>query len=163
MTELSRGAREDARVYLVGGATAVLYGWRATTLDVDLKLIPECDDILKAIPQLKERLHMNVELAAPLDFIPVVDSWQDRSPFVVRHGRVAYHHFDLDAQALAKIERDHSQDRGDVAAMFARGLVTSETLSAYYAAIEPQLYRYPALDPPSFKVRVERTIEEHRR
>jgi hypothetical protein len=87
----------------------------------------------------------------------------DRSPFVVRYGRVAYHHFDLNAQALAKIERDHRQDRSDVVAMLARDLVTSETLSAYFAAIEPQLYRYPAIDPASFKMRVERAIEGCRR
>ena len=39
--ELSRAATKSADVFLTGGATAVLFGWRGTTLDVDLKLIPE--------------------------------------------------------------------------------------------------------------------------
>lgn len=31
--ELSRAATKPADVFLTGGATAVLYGWRATTLE----------------------------------------------------------------------------------------------------------------------------------
>jgi hypothetical protein len=37
MRELGRAARADGRVYIAGGATAVLNGWRATTVDVDIK------------------------------------------------------------------------------------------------------------------------------
>jgi hypothetical protein len=33
--------REHGRIYLTGGATALLYGWRSTTIDVDLKANPE--------------------------------------------------------------------------------------------------------------------------
>jgi len=39
MRELGRAVDVDGRVYLTGGATAVLYGWRDTTIDVDIKLI----------------------------------------------------------------------------------------------------------------------------
>ena len=35
MRELGRAVDVDGRVYLTGGATAVLYGWRDTTIDVD--------------------------------------------------------------------------------------------------------------------------------
>ncbi len=37
---LGRVARAEARVYLTGGATAVLQGWRETTIDIDLKIDP---------------------------------------------------------------------------------------------------------------------------
>jgi hypothetical protein len=40
MEGLGRHARGPGRVYLTGGATALLEGWRASTVDVDLKL--EC-------------------------------------------------------------------------------------------------------------------------
>jgi hypothetical protein len=70
MQAFGRAARGDVRVYLVGGATAVLLGWRATTIDVDLVMRPEDDTLLRAIPGLKEELQVNVELASPLDFIP---------------------------------------------------------------------------------------------
>lgn len=36
MRRLGDRARRDTRVYLTGGATAVLLGWRETTIDYDL-------------------------------------------------------------------------------------------------------------------------------
>jgi len=151
MRELGRAARRPARVYLTGGATAVLSGWRASTIDVDLKLVPDDDALLRAIPDLKESLQVNVELASPVDFIPVQDGWEDRSRFIVQEGPLAFYHFDLTAQALSKIERGHAQDVEDVGAMIRRGLVQPSALRAAFEAIAPQFYRYPAVDPGSFR------------
>ena len=39
MREIGRRSRGPGRVYLVGGASALLEGWRSTTVDVDLKKI----------------------------------------------------------------------------------------------------------------------------
>jgi non-ribosomal peptide synthetase component F len=143
-------------VYLTGSATAVLHGWRNSTIDVDVKLVPERDELFRAIADLKERLRLNVELASPADFIPVRPDWEDRSPFIAQEGRLSFHHFDLCAQALSKIERGHVQDRQDVDALLERGLVTRDELLAYFEAIAPSLHRYPAIDPMSFRARVER-------
>lgn len=79
MRELGRTSRTDGRVYLTGGATAVLHGWRDSTVDVDIKLIPDSDELLREIPRLKEELNINVELAAPSDFIPVPDGWRNEA------------------------------------------------------------------------------------
>ena len=46
---------------------------------------------------------------------------------------------------------------GDVREMLARGLIDAEDLLARLGEIEPHLYRYPAIDPPSFRRAVERT------
>lgn len=151
LNALGAEADGDARVYLTGGATAVLMGWRDSTIDVDLKLVPELDSLFRAIPRLKESLNLNVELASPGDFIPELPGWQDRSPFICREGRVSFHHYDLSAQALAKIERAHDQDAVDVREMLARGLIEPARTWELYLAIEPQLYRYPALDPVAFR------------
>lgn len=151
MRMLARAARTPARVYLTGGATAVLSGWRDSTIDVDIKLVPDSDALLRAIPEIKESLQLNVELAAPIDFIPVKPGWEDRSPFIAREGELAFHHFDLVAQALAKIERGHATDRNDVIEMLRRGLVTPDTLQSAFEAIEPEIYRYPAVDPAGFR------------
>lgn len=160
MRALGRAAKEPGRVYFTGGATAVLIGWRDTTVDVDIKLAPDQDSVLRAIPALKESLQLNVELAAPDDFIPVPASWPDRSPFVAQEGRLAFHHFDLSAQALAKIERGHAQDLADVREMLERGLVDRRRLRADFEAIEPDLYRYPALDAKSFRRAVDAALAE---
>ena len=147
------GAETDvaARVYFTGGATAVLLGWRESTIDVDLKFLPEEDALFRAIPRLKESLRLNVELASPVDFIPVQAGWEDRSPYIAAEGRLAFHHFDLYAQALAKVERGHTQDVEDVRAMLGRGLIDAAAAVRYFNALEPNLYRYPAIDPAAFR------------
>jgi len=42
----------------------VLLGWRASTIDVDIKRLPDQDSVLRAIPALKESLRLNIELAS---------------------------------------------------------------------------------------------------
>ncbi len=44
------GAEADApsRVYFTGGATAVLTGWRSTTIDLDIKILPESDRLFRS-------------------------------------------------------------------------------------------------------------------
>ena len=88
MRRLGEVARNETRIFVTGGATAVLFGWRETTVDVDIKIIPESDEIFRAIPELKESLHLSVELASPDLFIPPVPGWEARSPFIAREGRV---------------------------------------------------------------------------
>lgn len=52
--------RQPATIYLTGGATAVLHGWRESTIDVDIKLVPDRDEILRLLPALKEELELNI-------------------------------------------------------------------------------------------------------
>lgn len=155
MEALGTASHAPARVYLTGGATAVLLGWRASTIDVDLKFVPEHDALLRAIPALKEELRLNVELTSPADFIPVPPGWEDRSLFEADVGRLSFFHFDLYAQALAKVERGHSQDVDDVRTMLARGLIEPRRVWEYFERIEPDLYRYPAIDGRAFRRAVE--------
>lgn len=157
---LASAARSDGRVYLVGGASAVLLGWRDSTIDIDLKIIPESDEILRSLPALKERLHINIEIASPDHFIPELPGWQERSVFIQQEGKLAFFHYDFYAQALAKIERGHEYDLKDVHEMVKRGLIETTRLKEMFSAIATQLYRYPALDEPSFRQAVERFIIE---
>jgi Nucleotidyltransferase of unknown function (DUF6036) len=155
---LGQAARGPTRVYLTGGASAVLEGWRASTVDVDLRFEPDAEELLRELPFLKERLRVNIELASPPDFIPELPGWRDRSPLVFREGNVAVHHFDFYSQALSKIERSFKQDLDDVSEMIGRELVEPERLRELYDTIEPQLYRYPAIDPGAFREKVEAAL-----
>jgi hypothetical protein len=47
--------------------------------------------------------------------------------------------------------------------MLRRGLVEGERLRAFFEAIEPLLYRYPALDAASFRQRLEAALGSDRR
>ena len=151
MRRLGEEARGAGRIFLVGGASAVLIGWRETTLDVDLKLEPEPPGVFEAIARAKDALNINVELAAPDEFIPPLPDWRLRSPFIARHGSVGFFHYDFYAQALAKIEHGHDLDRRDVAAMHAYGLIDPERLTEFWTDIKPGLVRYPAIEPHAFR------------
>jgi len=159
MRRLGEEATGLGRVYLVGGACAVLIGWRDTTVDVDLKLAPEPPGVFEAIARAKTDLNLNVELAAPDDFIPALPDWPERSPFIVRHGCVDFLHYDFYGQALAKIERGHALDLRDLMATHRLGLIKPDVLSQFFAAIEPLLVRYPAIDAACFHHKTQRAIE----
>jgi hypothetical protein len=79
--------------------------------------------------------------------------WEDPSPLIRKS--LSFHHFDPVAQALAKAERGHNQDIRDVREMIASGLVNPADVRAQFEAIEPELYRFPAIDPQSFRKAVE--------
>jgi hypothetical protein len=151
MRALGDAADRDIRVYFAGGATAVLIGWRAATVDIDLVAVPEADALMRAIPALKESLAVNIEIASPAHFVPVPAGWEERGTFIARHGRVEFFHFDLVAQALAKLERRHARDREDIREMVSRGLVDARRARAYFEKMEPELYRFPAIHPATYR------------
>ena len=130
-------------MYLVGGSTAVEQGWRESTIDVDLRLEPEDEGVLRALPRIKIEQGVNVELASPLDFLPELPGWRDRSPLV----------------ALAKLERGFTQDLADVEAMVDRGLVQPSRSMELMTKLEPDLYRLQAVDPGSLREAVQEVID----
>lgn len=160
MTALGERVRGPGRIYLTGGATALLHGWRPTTVDVDLKADPEPPGLFEALAQLKDELDLNVELASPDDFIPALPGWPERSLFIARHGLVEFFHYDPYGQALSKLQRGHDRDLLDVRSLVRSGLVRKDRLAELFALIEPQLIRYPALDPASFRAAVTRYCDE---
>ncbi len=157
--QLGQVATTPTVIYLTGGATAVLEGWRASTIDVDLRFEPDSDPLLRALPALKEQLQINIELASPPDFIPELPGWQERSPVVLETGNVQVRNFDPYSQALSKIERGFSQDLSDVDDMLRDGLVKPRRLKELYEQIEPELYRYPAIDSGAFKGKLDAVLK----
>lgn len=154
MRELGRRAKGEGRIYLTGGATALLHGWRSATADVDIKLDPEPAGVFEAIAKLKNELDVNIELASPDQFIPPVPGWRERSEHITREGRVDFFHYDYVSQALSKLARGYDRDRSDVDAMLDAGLLTREQLGKGAADIDAELIRYPGLDADNFRRRV---------
>jgi hypothetical protein len=123
--ELGSAVESGTKMYLTGGATAVLEGWRESTVDIDVRFEPDSDAALSRIGQIKEQLDLNVELASPLDFLPPLPGWHERSRFRFREGNLEVFDFDPYSQALSKLERGF------------------------------ELYRFPAVDPPSLRAALE--------
>ncbi len=151
---LGRAATGPGRVYLTGGATAIAYGWRARTVDIDLRLDPEPAGAFEAIAILKDVLDVNVELASPLDFLPEVPGWRERSVFLTQAGPVAFFHFDPVSQVLAKLARGYERDGVDAEALVAHGLATRHEVALAFERILPALSRFPRLDEATLTARV---------
>jgi hypothetical protein len=116
-----------------------------------LQIVPDHDRLLRVIPELKEELELNIELACPAHFIPELPGWEDRSQFIAQEGSLFFYHYDLYAQALSKIERAHKQDLADVKELLNCGLILPARLHELFEQIFPRLYRFPAIDPASFR------------
>lgn len=160
MKALGSAVKSPARVYLVGGSSAVLLGWRDSTIDIDLKPVPDHDDILRQLSALKERLQINIELASPDNFIPQLPGWEARSQFVRQEGKLTFLHYDFYSQALAKIERGHETDLRDIQEMVDRGLVNPARLLDLFSTIEAEIDKFPALNAASFRHAVELFVRQ---
>jgi hypothetical protein len=159
MTAMAQRVRGAGRIFFTGGGTAVLHGWRDTTIDLDLKADPEPPGFFEAIAALKDEIDLNIELASPDDFLPPLPGWKERSIFIARRGDLDFFHYDLYAQALSKIERGHARDLVDVEALLDRQLILPARLWELFEAIEPELIRYPAVDPTFLRAAVLAFIE----
>ena len=157
MRYLGAEARGKGRIYLVGGSSAVLLGWRMTTMDIDLKLAPEPAGVFEAIARAKNALNINVEnWRHPTSLSPLFPTGRRAVRSSSGAGRSIFFHYDFYAQALAKIERGHDQDLRDVEAMRRERLIDPTRLTALFTAIARDLVRYPAIDAASFREKVQK-------
>ena len=166
MQVLGREAQGSGCIYFTGGASALLIGWRNSTVDVDLRLDPEPPGIFQAIPterfaisKLKQELNINIELASPQDFLPPLPGWRDRSVFIGKQGQISFYHYDFTAQALSKLSRGFDRDIKDIEAMYKQKLFSLSDLQNCFEAIVPELIRFPSLNPDMLRSRVEKFIE----
>lgn len=159
MQALGKEARGSGRIYFTGGASALLIGWRNSTVDVDIRLDPEPLGIFQAIARLKQELNINIELASPQDFLPPLPGWRDRSVFISQQGQISFYHYDFTAQALSKLSRGFDRDIRDVQAMYEQKLFSLTDIHDCFEAIAPELIRFPSLDPDVLRQRVKNFIE----
>lgn len=146
MRELAHSARpkQSYRVYLVGGGTAVLEGWRESSIDADLYAAQ--DDIFRDVQAIKERLQLNIELARPEDFVPPLEGTDARHVFIETVGAVSFYHYDPYAQLLSKIVRGFARDLTDARALITSGMVDPKRFEQLVAAIPEAVYaKYPRL------------------
>lgn len=159
MQVLGKEAQGAGCIYFTGGASALLIGWRSSTVDVDIRLDPEPPGIFQAIAKLKQELNINIELASLQDFLPPLPGWRDRSVFIGKQGQISFYHYDFTAQALSKLSRGFDRDIKDVQAMYEQKLLSLRELRDCFEAIAPELIRFPSFDTDVLRSKVENFIE----
>lgn len=142
------------RLYLVGDATAVLRGFRSSTVDLDFVLDPEPAGAFEAIARLKDELDVSVEISSPAHFVPELRDWREHSPSVGRYGEVEVFDYDLRAQALAKLARGFTRDFADVHSMIDSGATSAAAIAEAFESIRDRILRYPRLDEHALASRV---------
>lgn len=146
MEELARTAPRDGpfSVYLIGGGTAVLAGWRSATLDADL--YGDRQDVFRDVQGIKERLRLNVEFVRPEHFVPPLAGSADRHRFIARVGAIDFYHYDPYAQLLSKLVRGFRKDLADARNFVASGWVDPARFRALVDSIpEADWSAYPTL------------------
>jgi hypothetical protein len=161
MAELARTAPagKSFRVYLVGGATAVLAGWRTATIDADLSADDET--VFGDVQGIKDRLRLNVEFARPEHFVPALAGSAGRHVFIERVGDVEFFHYDPYAQLLSKIVRGFRKDMLDAEGFVTSGMVDPSRFRALVAAIPDSEYlKHPNLSRAGVESAVDRFLSE---
>jgi len=156
MRELARAAPagESFRVYLLGGGTAVLSGWRTATVDADL--YADDDAVFRDIQGIKERLGLNVEFARPEQFVPPLAGSADRHVLIDRVRDVGFYHYDPYAQLLSKIVRGFRKDLLDAERFVTSGMVDPELFRELVAGVPGSGYAgYPNLSRDAVETAVE--------
>lgn len=146
MNELSRTAprRGSYRVFFVGGGTAVLAGWRLSTIDADL--YSDTEAVFRDIQAIKERLRLNIEFVRPEHFVPALADSESRHVLIETIGRVSFYHYDPYAQLLSKVVRGFNRDLEDASNFVASGMVDPQRFRSLVAGIHESAYaKYPTL------------------
>ena len=159
MEELARTAppQESFRVYIVGGATAVLSGWRAATIDADL--YADRDQVFRDVQGIKQRLRLNIELVRPEHFVPPLAGSAERHLHIDRVGNIDFYHYDPYAQLLSKIVRGFRKDLLDAEEFLNCGMVDPAKFRQLVDAIPESAYaKYPNLDREAVLAAVEEVL-----
>lgn len=157
MHEIARRAPRGGpyRVHVVGGGTAVWFGWRLSTIDADLYSDDEA--VFRDVQAIKERLEINVEFARPEHFVPALEGSEQRHLLIETIGRVRFYHYDPYAQLLSKVVRGFRTDVADAQSLVESGLVNVARFRQLVNGIPDSMYaRYPALSRQA----VEEAVEE---
>jgi hypothetical protein len=154
MKLIGKTLKKRATIYLTGGSTAILCGFREGTIDIDLS--GDMEELFSHIPKIKERLQINIELAKPRDFIPSLSDEKDRHIPIGLFGKVTFMNFDPYSQVFSKIVRGHETDIADAKAMVTAKLVDAKKLCKMVKKLPDQQFaRYPRLNRSAVEAAVE--------
>lgn len=152
--------RGSYRVYFIGGGTAVMAGWRVSTIDADL--YSDTEAIFREVQAIKERLQLNIEFARPEDFVPALAGSASRHVFIETVGAVSFYHYDPYAQLLSKVVRGFNRDMLDASSFVTSGMVDPKRFRSLVNGITEAAYaKYPALSRRAVLEAVNEFLSQH--
>ncbi len=150
------------RVYLLGGGTAVLCGWRDSTIDADL--FSEQDAVFRDIQRIKNDLQLNVELVRPEHFVPALEGSESRHVFIETIEDVSFYHYDPYAQLLSKVVRGFRRDLLDAESLLGSGMAEEGLFRTLVERIpESAFSKYPSLSREAVMEAVSSFLENRAR
>ena len=162
MAELGNRVRGPGRIYFADGATALLHGWRSTTIDVDLKPDPEPPGLFEALAVLKDEIDINKNWPARINSYRLCLVGASAVCLSRVTGNSSFFITILYGQTLSKLQRRHDRDIQDARSFLRDGLIDVARLLEMFEQIEPELIRYPAVDAASFRSAVLEFCDENR-
>jgi len=136
---------------------------RQSTSDIDYTAITEdeqaADELEQAVRSLKNDLDVNVEPAAPHDFLPVPAWARERGRFVGQYGPVAVYYYHLPSLVLAKVARGYEQDLDDAEKLIRAAGVTWQEIEQTWREMRASPRGWLRYEPEE----VERRLEQLRR
>lgn len=159
MKSVGKVLKKRATLYLTGGSTAILYGFREGTIDIDIA--GDMDELFSHISKMKERLQINIEMAKPTDFVPSLKDEKNRHILIGTFGKATFMHFDPYALAFSKIVRGHATDIADAKALMTSKLVDAKKLCAMVKRLSDHDFaKYPRLNRPAIEAAIESFARE---
>lgn len=155
LEEIGRCYRHSGRIFLVGGSSLLLVAGKTSTLDIDLDFDVEPayhSELIQCLRQTSRRLNLPVEQAAPHQFIPLPQGYQERHQYIGRYGALEVFHFDFYAAALSKIHRGNTKDFTDTIQMVHQAIIDFAELKRQFHEVLPQLETFSLrADPEDFR------------
>lgn len=142
LEQLGHCFRQQGRLYRVGGSSLLFVNAKNSTFDVDFAFEVETShqqQFISCLRQVSRRLEIAVEQAAPHQFIPLPQGYEQRHQFVGRFELLDVFTYDFYSVALSKLERGFEKDFTDVASMLATGTIEFKRLETYFEEILPRV------------------------
>lgn len=158
MDAMGRQVKNAVSVLFCGGATAVLLGFRESTVDVNLTFEPEHEEMFKLIKAFRDDLNINIELTSPAHFIPELEGSEARHVFIEDNGAVSFYHYDLYMQVLSNIERAWPVDLSDARSL--AKYVDLNLLTDLFLSASSAFERFPAIDRDALETKLRNFISD---
>ena len=141
-----------AALYLIGGGALCLLGNPRRTVDLDFALnyTEEMEELMVAMTSVADKLHIELEVIAFEEFVPLPKNAQSRHQYVGQFGQIEVYVFDPYTIALSKLARGLETDIQDVLFLLENSIIEIGVLETFVEEAIPVAWDHD-VDPSDMK------------